>query len=98
MTSFALGVHRKLVGSGVDPRTDTYYERLNARIKEVFPEKFGESRSDRKPANVVAPATRSTGAKKVRLTQTQVAFAKRLGVPLEMYAREVIKQMGKDNG
>jgi len=98
MTSFALGVHRRLVNSGIDPRTEVYYERLNARIKEVFPDKFGASRSDRKPANVVAPATRSTGAKKVRLTQTQVAFAKRLGVPLEDYAKEVAKQMGRDNG
>jgi hypothetical protein len=99
MTSFALGVHRKLVNSGIDPRTDVYYERLNARIKEIFPDKFGGPfRNDKKPANVVAPATRTTGAKKVRLTQTQVAFAKRLGVPLQDYAREVAKQMGKDNG
>jgi hypothetical protein len=98
MTSFALGVHRKLVNAGIDPRTEVYYERLNARIREVFPDKFGGSRNDRKPANVVAPATRTTGAKKVRLTQTQVAFAKRLGVPLEDYAKEVAKQMGRDNG
>jgi hypothetical protein len=99
MTSLALGVHRKLVSAGIDPRTDVYYERLNARIKEIFPDKFGgSSRNDKKPANVVAPATRTTGAKKVRLTQTQVAFAKRLGVPLQDYAREVAKQMGKDNG
>lgn len=99
MTSLALGVHRKLVSAGIDPRTDVYYERLNARIKEIFPDKFGgPSRNDKKPANVVAPATRTTGAKKVRLTQTQVAFAKRLGVPLQDYAREVAKQMGKDNG
>lgn len=98
MTSFALGVHRKLVNAGIDPRTEVYYERLNARIREVFPDKFGGPRNDRKPANVVAPATRTTGAKKVRLTQTQVAFAKRLGVPLEDYAKEVAKQMGRDNG
>lgn len=98
MTSFALGVHRKLVNAGIDPRTDVYYERLNARIKEVFSDKFGASRSDKKPANVVAPATRSSGPKKVRLTQTQVAFAKRLGVPLEDYAKEVAKQMSRENG
>jgi hypothetical protein len=97
MTSFALGVHRKLVNAGIDPRTEVYYERLNARIREVFPDKFGGSRNDRKPANVVAPATRTTGAKKVRLTQTQVAFAKRLGVPLEDYAKEISK-LGRENG
>jgi hypothetical protein len=98
MTSFALGVHRRLVNAGIDPRTDVYYERLNARIKEVFPEKFGESRTDRKPGNVVAPATRTTGAKKVRLTQTQVALAKRMNIPLDVYAREVLKEMRKENG
>jgi hypothetical protein len=97
MTSLALGVHRKLVNAGIDPRTDLYYERLNARIRELFPEKFGVSRGDKKPANVVAPATRTTGAKKIRLTQTQVAFARRIGVPLEDYAKEIAK-LGKENG
>lgn len=91
MTSFALGVHRKLVLAGVDPRSDGYYERLNARLREVFPENFGEKRSDRRPANVVAPATRSTGPKRVRLTTTQVALAKKLGVPLEEYAKNVAR-------
>lgn len=105
MTSFALGVHEKLVKQGVDAESDEYYEKLNRRIRQVFPEAFGDDVVEEekpvkkaKPANVVAPATRSTAPKKIVLTQTQVAFAKRLGVPLEDYAKEVAKQMGRDNG
>jgi hypothetical protein len=103
MTSFALGVHEKLVKQGIDAESDEYYEKLNRRIRQVFPEAFGddvveEKPKKAKPANVVAPATRSTAPKKIVLTQTQVAFAKRLGVPLEDYAKEVAKQMGRDNG
>jgi hypothetical protein len=105
MTSFALGVHEKLVKQGVDAESDEYYEKLNRRIRQVFPEAFGDDVIEEekpvkkaKPANVVAPATRSTAPKKIVLTQTQVAFAKRLGVPLEDYAKEVAKQMGRDNG
>jgi hypothetical protein len=103
MTSFALGVHEKLVDEGLDTTSDEYYGKLNRRIRQVFPEVFGdevveEKPKKAKPANVVAPATRSTAPKKIVLTQTQVAFAKRLGVPLEDYAKEVAKQMGRDNG
>jgi len=92
MTAFALGVHRKLVNEGLDPRTDSYYERLNARLRQVYPEQFGAKREDRKPSTVVAPATRSSGPRKVRLSKTQEALAKRLGVPLEEYARQLLKQ------
>ena len=92
MTAFALGVHRKLVNGGMDPRADEYYERLNARLRQVYPEQFGEKRADTKPATVVAPATRSSGPRKVRLSKTQEALAKRLGVPLEEYARQLVKQ------
>jgi hypothetical protein len=92
MTAFALGVHRKLVNGGLDPRADEYYERLNARLRQVYPEQFGEKRADTKPATVVAPATRSSGPRKVRLSKTQEALAKRLGVPLEEYARQLVKQ------
>jgi hypothetical protein len=92
MTAFALGVHRKLVNGGLDPRADEYYERLNARLRQVYPEQFGEKRADVKPATVVAPATRSSGPRKVRLSKTQEALAKRLGVPLEEYARQLVKQ------
>jgi hypothetical protein len=101
MTSFALGLHNKLVKSGVDPQSDEYYERVNARMRQVFPETFdSEEQADATPQrapkqNVVAPATRSTAPKKVVLTQTQVNIAKRLGVPLELYARQVANEMRK---
>ena len=101
MTSFALGLHNKLVKSGVDPRSDEYYEKVNARMRAVFPENFEpEEPVDAEPQrtqkrNVVAPATRSTAPKKVVLSQTQVNIAKRLGVPLELYARQVANEMRK---
>ena len=102
MTALALGYHTKLVNEGVDPNSDDYYERLNARMRTVFPEEFEGTKNEtrQKRASVVAPATRSTAPKKVRLTQTQVAIAKRLGVPIELYARQVAEDMKKerDNG
>lgn len=93
MTSFALGLHNKLVKDGVDPKSDTYYERLNARMREVFPNQFGSTGNK---GSVVAPATRSTAPKKVKLTKSQVAIAKRLGVPLNIYAQKVAEQMRKE--
>lgn len=103
MTSFALGLHQKLVKEGVDTQSDEYYERINRRMRQVFPDQFSDSDDEdieekpaakpRKSANVVAPVTRSTMPKKVRLTDSQVALAKRLGVPLELYAREVAEEM-----
>ena len=104
MTSFALGVHETLVDEGLDTSSNEYYEKLNRRIRQVFPEAFGDEVVEEKPvkkakpANVVAPATRSTAPKKIVLSQAQVAFAKRLGVPLELYAKKVAEQMGKENG
>jgi hypothetical protein len=101
MTSFALGLHQKLVKQGVDPRSNEYYEKINSRMRQVFPEEFSFDEPEqveekpRKKANVVAPATRSTAPKKIVLTQTQVAIAKRLGVPLELYAQKVAEEMRK---
>jgi hypothetical protein len=101
MTSFALGLHNKLVKTGVDPQSDEYYEKVNARVRQVFPEKFDSEETADAPTqrtnkqNVVAPATRSTAPRKVVLTQTQVNIAKRLGVPLELYARQVANEMRK---
>ena len=99
MTSFAMGVHEKLVSEGVQPSTKEYYERVNARMRKVFSDYFSDPESDPPPqkqekraASPVAPATRSTGPKKIRLTSTQVALAKKLGVPLEEYAKQVAKQ------
>lgn len=93
MTAVALATHKKLVANGVDPRSDEYFERIDARMRDVYPSYFGESRREaRKPATVVAPASRSTKAKKVVLTSTQVALAKRLGVPLDVYAKQIAKE------
>ena len=102
-TSFALGLHQKLVNSGLDPRSDEYFERIDSRMKSTFPDMFGnEDRpksgdGSRRPASVVAPATRSTGARKVQLTPTQLALAKKYGLTPQQYAVEVAK-LEKSNG
>ena len=101
MTGFALVLHNKLVKNGVDPTSDDYYDKVNSRMRQVFPDAFESEEPAEKPekeerrtkSNVVAPATRSSSPKKVVLTQTQVNIAKRLGVPLELYARKVAEQM-----
>jgi len=111
MTSFALGLHSKLVKSGVDPQSDEYYETINSRMRRVFPENFEDTSLEgleeetetpvgrpKRSTNVVAPATRSTAPKKVRLTRTQVALAKRLGLTPKQYADQVAKDMRKGNG
>ena len=97
MTSLALGLHEKLVRSGIDPSSDVYYHRIDETMQKRFPENFGngtleqDKPSQRKPSTVVAPATRSTAPKKVRLSKTQVALAKKLKLTPEQYAREMIK-------
>ena len=97
MTSLALGVHERLVRSGIQPTSDEYYLRIDETMQKRFPENFGEislepeKPSQRKPSNVVAPASRSTAPRKVRLSKTQVAFAKKLKLTPEQYAREMIK-------
>ena len=98
VTSYALGLHQKLVNNGVDPRTDEYFDQINDRVKSKFPEVFGGTEdkprsgdSPRRPAAVAAPATRSSGAKKVQLTQTQVALAKKFGLTPQQYAAQVAK-------
>ena len=95
MTAVALTVHRKLVESGVDTNSDAYYERINSRVRQLFPDAFP---SERKKSSVVAPATRSTASKKIVLTQSQVNLAKRMGLTPEQYAREVAKLERTQNG
>jgi hypothetical protein len=103
MTSFALGFHNKLAKSGITPSSKEYYERIDARMKQVFPDAFesGETEASEdanpspKRSNVVAPATRSTAPKKIVLTKTQVELAKRLGLTNEQYARAVAAEMRK---
>ena len=94
MTFTAFSIHRKLVEEeGYDPTSEDYYHEVDSRIRKEFPHKFeGDSTGGkRKPAQTVAPATRNvkSGRKTVRLTQSQVAIAKKLGVPLEEYAKHV---------
>lgn len=107
MTAFALGVHQKLVNSGVSPQSDEYYEQVNARVQKAFPEYFAgmvvedpPQQEKQKPSttNVVAPATRSTSPKKIRLTQSQVRIATRLGLPLDVYAKQLAAEMRKADG
>lgn len=103
MTSFALGLHQKLVNNGVDPRSDSYFEQIDARIKSTFREFFGEEDKpksgdgSRKPATVVAPAARSTGPRKVQLTKNQIALASKFGLTPQQYAEQVAK-LEKSNG
>jgi len=103
MTSLALGVHEKLVRSGISPTSDEYYRRIDSTMQKRFPEYFGddslneETPAQRKPSTVVAPASRSTAPKKVRLTKTQVALAKKFGLTPEQYARETLK-LERTNG
>ena len=103
VTSFALGLHQKLVASGVDPRSDEYFEQIDARVKSKFPEVFGEQgqqteRSEAKrPSSVVAPASRSAGVKKVQLTPSQAALIKKYNLDPKKYVAEVLK-LEKQNG
>ena len=102
MTSFALGLHNKLVKQGVSPQSDTYYESIDTRMRQVFPDQFEDTKQrtpePKRKASVVAPATRSTASNKVTLTRTQVQIAKRLGLTPEQYARQVAIDMRKQNG
>jgi hypothetical protein len=100
MTALALTVHRKLVESGVSPNSDEYYDRINTRMRQVFPDAFPSEKTEKpvRKSTVVAPATRSTAPKKIVLTQSQVNIAKRLGLTNEQYARAVAEEMRKQNG
>ena len=99
MTGYAYGLHEKLVKSGVDPRTEEYYNELDTAVRRVFPDKFGdeiieESAPQRQAGNVVAPAARSgKRPRKVQLTSTQVSLAKRLGLSNEQYAAQLMNEM-----
>lgn len=109
MTALAYSVHNRLVREfGAQyAGTDEYYTKVTGAVQRSFPDKFGSQQSytdtppareepqrrARPAASVVAPATRSTAPRKVQLTPTQVQIAKRLGVPLELYAKQVAAQM-----
>ena len=87
MTAFAYGLHEKLVKSGVDPTSDEYYQKVDARIRDVFPKNF-----DRKKSSPVASVGRTTAPRKVALNSSEIAIAKRLGITPELYAKYKIKE------
>ena len=95
MTFAAYGIHKQLVDEAFDPTSDDYYDELDHRLKENFPNKTGAPNgSSRRPVHTVASSSRSTTqgrskSTKVRLTSSQVAVAKKLGVPLDEYAKYV---------
>jgi len=97
MTYTAFDLHKKLTEQeGYDPQSDEYYQEIDKRIRLEFPHKFDTNTSNKgevptKPVQTVASAKRSTntGRKTVRLTSSQVAIAKKLGVPLEEYAKQL---------
>jgi len=110
MTALALGLHDKLVKNGVDPRSDDYYRQIDTTMRKRFPEVFEDEEElaqtkeevekpapRKKPATVVAPVTRNTAPRQVRLTPTQVALARKLGLSNEQYARELMK-LENNNG
>jgi hypothetical protein len=97
-TSYALGLHQKLVTNGVDPRSAEYFEQIDARMKSTFPDLFGQTNdkprsgeAQKRPTTVVASVSRSTSAGKIKLTQTQVALAKKFGLTPQQYAAQVAK-------
>jgi hypothetical protein len=100
MTASALGLHEKLKRQGVSIGSNEYYATLDKTMRKRFPEEFDEPEVEveqkedapkAKSKTVVAPATRSTASKKVKLTQSQVAIAKKLGLTPEQYVRELMK-------
>lgn len=95
MTFAAFGIHKKLVErEGFDPQSDDYYNELDNRIRVAFPHRFNDGTS-RRTAQTVAGVSRSSNSgrsSKVRLSRSQVAIAKKLGVPLEEYAKYVKKE------
>tara|TARA_Y100000385_G_scaffold49992_1_gene46782 strand:- start:5972 stop:6898 length:927 start_codon:yes stop_codon:yes gene_type:complete len=99
MTGYAFGVHESLVKQGINPQSqaDEYYNRIDDSMRQRFPDKFGEQQVEAAPVrqtgSVVAPAGRSAKKpRRVQLTSTQVALAKRLGLSAEQYAAQLLKE------
>ena len=95
LTGAAMSIHEDLVGQGIDGESDEYYNQINKRMKEYFPQKFAASTEEKPVAtkepvqNVASVSRRAGGRKSVKLTKSQVVIAKKLGVPLEEYAKYV---------
>ena len=98
MSFLAMGIHRRLERDGVQTGSDQYWNSIDTEMRKRFPEKFSEESpaetkdsAVKKSSTVVAPATRSTSPKKIRLTQTQLALAKKFKLSPEQYAMELTK-------
>ena len=97
MSFLAMGIHRRLERDGIPTGSDQYWSSIDTEMRKRFPEKFSGNSSETKdsvktkPSTVVAPATRSTSPKKIRLTQTQLALAKKFKLSPEQYAMELTK-------
>ena len=95
MTGMALALHEQLKDDGVVLSSQEYYRRIDETMRQRFPEKFETDKpnesSRTRPSTNVAPATRSTSPKKIRLTQSQLAISKKLGLSPEQYAQAVLK-------
>ena len=96
MSFLAMGIHKRLEKDGVPTGSDHYWSVIDTEMRKRFPEKFQTETTEtkdsaKKPATVVAPATRSTSPKKIRLTQTQLALAKKFKLSPEQYAMELTK-------
>jgi hypothetical protein len=96
MTGAAMAIHEDLMGQGIATESDEYYNNINKRMKEYFPQKFAQDSTDKEPVatkqpvqNVAGVSRRQGGRKSVKLTKSQVVIAKKLGVPLEEYAKFV---------
>lgn len=99
MTGFAYGVHERVIKQGVAPDSEEYYTAINTAVRRVFADKFEDAKTEdkavrRQASSVVAPAGRQTNVtpRKVTLTSTQVALAKRLGLKPEVYAAQLLKE------
>ena len=94
MTAVTYAVDKKLIREGIDPRTDEYYRRLDERLRQVFPDRFEDTQesssktSVRQQSTVVAPASRSASPKTVKIPPGGAAVARKLGIPLEEYAKQ----------
>ena len=95
MTGAAMSIHEDLLGEGIESESDEYYNNINKRMKEYFPQKFAQDSTVKEPTtkqpvqNVAGVSRRQGGRKSVKLTKSQVVIAKKLGVPLEEYAKYV---------
>ena len=100
MTSYALYLDQTLQSEGVNPKSEQYFQKIDDSMRKQFPDYFGvsveETQEKTQPSSVVAPVTRNTGNKQnprsVRLTQTQVKLAQRLGITPEQYAKQLLKE------